>query len=240
VPPPRGSLFAFRSLSFRSVFLPFLGFADFVVIFFLWLWPCLTPCHEKSFVAVASVLPQKRPEVTRKKRKSFENPPSLRLPGVASRGVPATAGRLRMSRIGERLSDWVICGSRMRSRFYVNESSFRLAAECCGFATANPSCGGLAACAPRSGKIAKALGVTAAAATERFPFRATDPPSQDYGAAGYLLAALAAATILSKRGSPRRESQHGLKRRSPYDGPAGIFATISSCSSARSRSPVHA
>jgi hypothetical protein len=33
-----------------------------------------------------------------------------------------------------------------------------------------------------------------------------NPPSQDYGAAGYLLAALAAATILSKRGSPRKES----------------------------------
>jgi hypothetical protein len=29
----------------------------------------------------------------------------------------------------------------------------------------------------------------------------------------YLLAALAAATILSKRLSPRKESQHGLKRR---------------------------
>ena len=34
----------------------------------------------------------------------------------------------------------------------------------------------------------------------------------------YLLAALAAATILSKRGSPRKSSQHGLKRRSPYVG----------------------
>src|SRR6266700_1916401 len=56
----------------------------------------------------------------------------------------------------------------------------------------------------------------------------------------YLLAALAAATILSKRLSPRKESQHGLNLRSPYDGPAGIVATISSCSSARSRSPVHA
>jgi hypothetical protein len=31
----------------------------------------------------------------------------------------------------------------------------------------------------------------------------------------YLLAALAAATILSKRLSPRKESQQGLKRRSP-------------------------
>ncbi len=27
------------------------------------------------------------------------------------------------------VADWVICGTRMRSRFYVNESSFRLAAE---------------------------------------------------------------------------------------------------------------
>jgi len=33
-------------------------------------------------------------------------------------------------------------------------------------------------------------------------------------ATNYLLAALAAATILSKRLSPRKESQHGLKRRS--------------------------
>ena len=61
------------------------------------------------------------------------------------------------------VTDWgtdsVICGTRIRSRFYVNESSFRLAAECCGFATANPSCGGLAACAPQSAKLAKASGV---------------------------------------------------------------------------------
>src|SRR6266508_4336829 len=56
----------------------------------------------------------------------------------------------------------------------------------------------------------------------------------------YRLAALAAATILSKRLSPRKESQHGLKHRSPYEGPFGIVATISSCSSARSRSPVQA
>src|SRR4029450_5442455 len=55
----------------------------------------------------------------------------------------------------------------------------------------------------------------------------------------YLLAALAAATILSKRLSPRKSSQHGLKRRSPYEGPFGIVATVSSCSSARARSPVH-
>jgi hypothetical protein len=53
-------------------------------------------------------------------------------------------------------------------------------------------------------------------------FWATNPPSQGYGAAGYLLAALAAATILSKRLTPRKESQHGLKRRSPYEGPFGI------------------
>ena len=50
-----------------------------------------------------------------------------------------------------------------------------------------------------------------------------------------MLAALAAATILSKRGSPLKESQHGLNRRSPYDGPAGILATISSSSSAVAR-----
>src|SRR4029434_2156554 len=56
----------------------------------------------------------------------------------------------------------------------------------------------------------------------------------------YLLAALAAATTLSKRLSPRKESQHGLRRRSPYVGPFGIVATVSSCASAASRSPVHA
>ena len=41
----------------------------------------------------------------------------------------------------------------------------------------------------------------------------------------YLLAALAAATILSKRLSPRKESQHGFKSRSPYVRPFGIVAT---------------
>src|SRR6266496_5812413 len=102
-------------------------------------------------------------------------------------------------------------------------SSFRLAAE-----TSR-----LAACAPQSGKLAKEQNDLA--------LWAANPPSQDYGAAGYLLAALAAATILSKRLSPRKESQHGLKRRSPHVGPyPGRVATISSCSSARSRSPVHA
>src|SRR5262245_31012682 len=35
-------------------------------------------------------------------------------------------------------------------------------------------------------------------------------------ARNYLLAAFAAATILSKLGSPRKSSQHGFKRRSPY------------------------
>jgi hypothetical protein len=52
----------------------------------------------------------------------------------------------------------------MRSRFYVNESSFRLAAE-----TSR-----LAACAPQSGKLAKPFGVTAAAA-ERSPFLGDEP-----------------------------------------------------------------
>jgi hypothetical protein len=47
----------------------------------------------------------------------------------------------------------------------------------------------------------------------------------------YLLAALAAATILSKRGSPRKSSQRGSKRSSPYDGPFGIVPTFSSSSS---------
>ncbi len=104
--------------------------------------------------------------------------------------------------------------------FYVNESSFRLAAE-----TSR-----LAACAPQSGEPAKSFGVTA-------------PPQQNdllFWARNYLLAALAAATIFSKRLSPRKSSQHGLKQRSPYVGPAATFATISSCSSARSRSPVKA
>jgi hypothetical protein len=54
----------------------------------------------------------------------------------------------------------------MRSRFYVNEGSFRLAAET----------GRLAACAPQSGKLAKAFGVTAAAAVaERSPFLGEEP-----------------------------------------------------------------
>ena len=70
----------------------------------------------------------------------------------------------------------------------MNESSFRLAAE-----TSR-----LAACAPQSGKLAEAFGVTAAAEQQNdLLFSATNPPSQGYGAAGYLLAALAAATILS-------------------------------------------
>jgi hypothetical protein len=54
------------------------------------------------------------------------------------------------------VADWVICGTRIRSRFYVNESSFRLAA-----------------CAPQSGKLTKAFGVTAAA--ERSPFLGDEP-----------------------------------------------------------------
>lgn len=67
-------------------------------------------------------------------------------------------------------------------------------------------------------------------------------PNDLFSARGnYLLAALAAARILSKRLSPRKSSQHGLKRRSPYVGPKpGSVATISSCSSARAPSPVHA
>jgi hypothetical protein len=55
---------------------------------------------------------------------------------------------------GTIVADWVICETGMRSRFYVNESSFRLAAE-----TSR-----LAASAPQTGKLAKAFGVTAAAA----------------------------------------------------------------------------
>jgi hypothetical protein len=54
------------------------------------------------------------------------------------------------------------------------------------------------------------------------------PPQQNdlhFWATNYLLAALAAATILPKRLSPRKSSQHGLKRRSPYIGPnPGIIA----------------
>jgi len=59
----------------------------------------------------------------------------------------------------------------------------------------------------------------------------------------YLLALLAAATILSNGGSPRNDrhenrdqdsvsSQHGFKRRSPHVRPFGIVTTVSSCSSA--------
>jgi hypothetical protein len=123
----------------------------------------------------------------------------LRLRGKC--GIFRKSRITRILRIGERLSDWEICRTRMRSRFYVNESSFRLAA-----------------CAPQSGKLAKAFGVTTAAAAERSSFLGDE----------LWLAALAAATILSKRLSPRKSSPHGLKRRSPYVGPAGIFATISS------------
>jgi hypothetical protein len=113
-------------------------------------------------VMVRDVQPEIRPEVTRKLRKSFEN-----------RGLPGCHGS------GAVAADWAICETGMRSRFHVNESSFRLAA-----------------CAPLSGKPAKGFGVTAAAADLLFWSR--NPPSQGYGAAGYLLAALAAATILSK------------------------------------------
>jgi hypothetical protein len=112
---------------------------------------------------------------------------------------------------GTIVADWVICGTVIRSRFYLNESSFRLAAETSRLAA-------------RSGKPAKGFGVTAAAVVaERSPFLGDEPAfarllrrsSRAGGAAGYLLAALAAATIWSKRLSPRKESQHGLKRRSP-------------------------
>jgi hypothetical protein len=122
---------------------------------------------------------------------------------LSTRGLSGCNG-LRSGRRGLGL-----CGTGMRPKFYENESSFRLAAETSKLATGRvrPP-GGLAACAPRSGKLAKAFATT------------------------YLLAALAAAMILSKRLSPRKSSQHGLKRRSPYVGPAGIVATISSCSSA--------
>jgi hypothetical protein len=175
-------------------------------------------------VTVRDVQPEIWPEVTEKIRKSFENPPSLRLPG---RGRPRIT---RISRIGERLSDSVLCGTRMRSRFYVNESSFRLA----------PETSRLAACAPQNGKLAKARHGTSPSDGGL----SGSPPPQRYDllfwATNYLLADLAAATILSKRASPRKGSQHGLKRRSPYVGPAGILATTSSCSSARSRSPVQA
>ena len=131
-------------------------------------------------VTVRDVQPEIRPEVTRKMRKSFENPPSLRLPAWQA---------VDYADVTDRGTDSMKCETRMRSRFYVNERSFQLAAE-----TSR-----LAACAPQSGKLAKAFGVTAGAA-ERSAFWAN-----------YLLAALAAATILSKRGSPRKSSPHGFE-----------------------------
>jgi len=58
---------------------------------------------------------------------------------------------------------------------------------------------------------------------------ATNPPSQHYGATNYLLAALAAATIWSKRGSPRKSSQRGLKRRHPEFKELGICIVAVTC-----------
>ena len=82
----------------------------------------------------------------------------LRLHGKCG-NLLKTADYPDVTDLGTVVVDRVICGTRMRSRFYVNESSFRLAAE-----TSR-----LAACAPQSGKLAKAFGVTAAAAG-RSPF----------------------------------------------------------------------
>jgi hypothetical protein len=72
----------------------------------------------------------------------------------------------------------------MRSRFYVNESSFRLAAE-----TSR-----LAACAPQSGKLAKAFGVTTAAAVaERSPFLRAKLSAGSLGCGNDLVKALITA-----------------------------------------------
>jgi hypothetical protein len=104
-------------------------------------------------VTVRDVQPEIRPEVTRKvckalnreavkrrglrgkMREFFGKPAFAKTSGVAGRGLPGCHG------LGALAADWVIRGTRMRSRFYVNESSFRLAAE-----TSR-----LAACAPQSG-----------------------------------------------------------------------------------------
>src|SRR5205814_2625270 len=48
------------------------------------------------------------------------------------------------------------------------------------------------------------------------------------------------ATIFSKRGSPRRGSHWGGRRRSPQDGAYGSLLTLFNCSNARSFSPVQA
>jgi hypothetical protein len=60
------------------------------------------------------------------------------------------------------VADWVICGTVIRSRFYLNESSFRLKAE-----TSR-----LAACAPRAVNSEK-VSVTATAETIFFSERRT-------------------------------------------------------------------
>ena len=85
-------------------------------------------------------------------------------------------------------ADWVICGTRIRSRFYVNESWFRLTAE-----TSR-----LAACAPQRGKPAKGFGVTAAAA-ERPPFSLLRLSAGCLGCGNSLVEALIAAQRIPAR-----------------------------------------
>jgi hypothetical protein len=78
----------------------------------------------------------------------------------------------------------------MRSRFYVNESSFRLAAE-----TSR-----LAACATQRGKLAKAFGVTAApAVAERSPFLGEELSAGSFGCGNDLVEALITAQIIPAR-----------------------------------------
>ena len=70
-------------------------------------------------VTVRDVQPEIRPEVTRKVRKSFENPPSLRLRGVAGRGLRGCHG----SGNGfDEMRNWDEIGV-LRERTFVSASS---------------------------------------------------------------------------------------------------------------------
>jgi hypothetical protein len=121
-------------------------------------------------------------------RKSFENPPSLRLPAWQAADYPPRRAGSGCHGSGGVVADWVICGTRMRSRFYVNESSFRLTAE-----TSR-----LAACAPQNAKLAKAFGVTAAAA-EQSPFLCDELSAGSPGCGNDLVEALITAQRIPAR-----------------------------------------
>ena len=62
--PARGSLFVFRSLSFRLTFLPLLRFVDFIVIFFLVLAFRDFSSLRTHFWPFIEVLSEIQPEVT--------------------------------------------------------------------------------------------------------------------------------------------------------------------------------